>query len=233
MTTLEERKATLHANRLSRQNSLIPQLSEIPTTDPLAPTESENLSPENEATQTRSFASLQAGLIVQAQQQMQIVQMQQEEQQAEHTRQEGIKKKRVAKSVLRRGLMFVLSALSAPVILLDVIVWTFTLGWLNLEMIYGKYFTKGKSRFVDPISWDPIPVAVDKEAIILQGFVVAADIAIGVALLVLTFGGFCLLHDYSMVTSSIGAAASIGASLAQGESGGLCLSGIISSALGF
>ena len=228
MTTLEERKATLHANRLSRQNSLIPQLSQVPTADPLAPTESENPSPEVEAAQTRSFASMQAGLIVQAQQQTHQAQRQQEEQQ---TQQEGIKKKRVAKAVLRRGLMYILSAVSAPTILVGIIVWSFTLGWFNLEMIYGKYFSKGKSRFIDPISWDPIPMAIDKEAIILQGFIVAADLALGVALLVLTFGGFCFIHDYVKILD-ITQVMNIGAALARGENGGLCLSGIIASTFG-
>lgn len=116
--------------------------------------------------------------------------------------------------------------------IINVLFYIFSFGWLNTEMIYGTYFTKGKSRYVAPLSWDPIPMPVDKNAIILAGFVVAADIALGIAALMLTFGGFCILHDMVMVTSSVTQAASIGASLAQGGAAGLCLGGIITSAFG-
>lgn len=133
---------------------------------------------------------------------------------------------------MRRGAIYVISALSAPLLIVDIIIWLFTLGWLNLEMIYGTYFAKGKSRYIEPLSWDPIPMPIDKKAIILSGFIVAADLALGVAILIISFGGFCLVHDFVKVTGSITGAAQIGASLAQGGSGGLCLGGIISSAFG-
>ncbi|MBI4592323.1 hypothetical protein HY733_02660 [Candidatus Uhrbacteria bacterium] len=151
---------------------------------------------------------------------------------------EEVKKK--AKAAFRRGVIFVLDLLAAAFdlgstgisFLVDVFIYFFTFGWLNLEMIYGKHFAKGKSRLVGPISWDPIPMPVDKEAIILQGIIVAADIAIAVSVLVVAMGSFCIIHDFTKLTSSVTEAAQIGASIAKGESGGLCLGGIITSAFG-
>lgn len=152
-----------------------------------------------------------------------------------------LKIKQYAKTTFRRGAIFVVDLLAAALDLsssgvsfvVDCILYMFTFGWLNLEMIYGKYFAKGKSRFVGPISWAPIPMPVDKDALILSGFIVAADIALAIAVLMVGMGGICLVHDFVKVTSSITEAAAIGASLAQGASGGLCLGGIISSTFGF
>lgn len=51
-----------------------------------------------------------------------------------------------------------------------------TLGWLNVEMIYGRWIAKGKNKFIPPIAWDPIPMPIDKQATILQIIVILADI---------------------------------------------------------
>lgn len=51
-----------------------------------------------------------------------------------------------------------------------------TLGWLNVEMIYGRWIAKGKDKFIAPIAWDPIPMPIDKQATILQVIVILADI---------------------------------------------------------
>lgn len=73
---------------------------------------------------------------------------------------------------------------------------------------------------------------IDKDALILCGFVVAADITLVLAFAILMFGGFCIVNDLVIVTGSITEAAQIGAGLAQGESGGLCLGGIMESVFG-
>lgn len=278
MATPEERKTTLHANRLARPVSPTPtssptkinsqphdrrsalQSSRIrafahAATLALAPSPS-NQTPQQDETsqmgasseeenaqqaqaqQAQRLAGIQAGISAQTQRQQ--AQSQQNQQVDEETRQQQEEKKKVAKATMRRGAIYVIDLLASALdisssgvsFFIDIFIYMFTLGWLNLEMIYGKYFAKGKSRYVGAISWDPIPMAIDKEAIILQGFVVAADLALGVAILVLSFGGFCLIHDYVKVTRSITEAAQIGTALAQGESGGLCLSGIITSAFG-
>ncbi|MEK7620313.1 MAG: hypothetical protein AAB413_03705 [Patescibacteria group bacterium] len=212
-----------------------PQQDETSQTD--TPSKEESAQ-QAQAEQSQRLAGIQAGVNAQAQRAQ--AQNQKTEQADEQTQQQREEVKKVAKATMRRGVMYVINLLASALdlgtsgiaFIVTFFLHLFTLGWLNLEMIYGKYFAKGKSKFVDPISWDPIPMAIDKEALILQGFVVAADIALGVAILVLSFGGFCLVHDFVKVTSSITEAALIGSSLARGESGGLCLSGIITSAFG-
>lgn len=198
----------------------------------------EDSAQQAQAQQAQRLAGIQAGISAQTRQQQ--AQSQQNQQVDEETRQQREELKKVAKATMRRGAIYVTDLLAAAFdigssgisFIIDIFFYMFTLGWLNLEMIYGKYFAKGKSRYVGPISWDPIPMVVDKEALILQGFVVAADLALGVAILVLSFGGFCLIHDFVKVTGSVTGAVQIGAALARGESGGLCLSGIITSAFG-
>lgn len=198
----------------------------------------EDSAQQAQAQQAQRLAWIQAGVNAQTRQQQ--AQSQQTQQSEEKTRQQREEIKKVAKAAVRRGAIFVTNSIASAFdlgssgisFLINIFIYMFTLGWLNLEMIYGRYFMKGKSKYVGPLSWDPIPMPVDKNAIILAGFVVAADIALGIAALVLTFSGFCILHDMVKVTSSVTQAVSIGASIAQGEAGGLCLGGIITSAFG-
>ena len=60
--------------------------------------------------------------------------------------------------------------------LIDIIIYFFTLGWLNLEMVYGKYFAKGKSRIISPLDWTPLPIPL--HPIFLHILVIFADIAV-------------------------------------------------------
>ncbi|HAU66031.1 TPA: hypothetical protein DCW61_01670 [Candidatus Uhrbacteria bacterium] len=100
--------------------------------------------------------------------------------------------------------------------------------WKNIQMIYGTHFAKGKSRFIPPISWGPIPMPADKDAILLQIKVVMADLALGITLVVVMFGGFCVVHDIAKFMAS---PLQTGADLAQGGSE-MCLGGIITSIFG-
>ncbi|MBI4714217.1 hypothetical protein HY771_03475 [Candidatus Uhrbacteria bacterium] len=61
-----------------------------------------------------------------------------------------------------------------------------TLGWLNVEMFYGRWIAKGKSKVIAPIAWDPFPMPIDKDANILQALVIIADIFC-IILLILPF----------------------------------------------
>ncbi|MBI5793921.1 hypothetical protein HZA87_02420, partial [Candidatus Uhrbacteria bacterium] len=74
--------------------------------------------------------------------------------------------------------------------------------------------------------WFPIPLfIIDQNAIWLQGFVVAGNIALGVAIVIMGGGGMCILHDYVKLVSD---PISVGAALAGGTTGDLCLGGIMS-----
>jgi len=278
MATPEERKATLHANRLARPASSPPVTSDKPrsskphdrqsalqssrfkaltlaTALTLAQSSATSATQQDDAPQSEDssqneeeqqmqieqaqrLAGIQAAIIAQTAQQ--LAQSQRNEQSEQETQKQREEVKKVAKATFRRGAIYVTDLLAAAFdlgssgisFIVDIFIYLFTLGWLNLEMIYGKHFTKGKSRYVGPISWDPIPMPIDKEAVILQGFIVAADLALGLALLIFAFGGFCLIHDFVKITGSVTEAAQIGAAIAQGQSGGLCLGGIIASAFG-
>lgn len=143
---------------------------------------------------------------------------------------------KLAKQKARRGIIYVVNILATAFdlstlgvsFLIDVFVYMFSFGWLNLEMVYGTHIAKKKSKYVSPISWDPIPMPVDKEAHILQGLLLAADLALIIGLLVFTFMGFCFLHDFIKFTTS---PLQFGTSLASGGNE-LCLGGIISSIFG-
>ncbi len=50
------------------------------------------------------------------------------------------------------------------------------LGWENLQMIYGRWIMKGKHKIVPPLSWDPIPMPFDGQALVLQMVVILKDL---------------------------------------------------------
>jgi len=149
--------------------------------------------------------------------------------------------KKKAKATFRRGAIYIVDLLAGALDLssagvtfvVDVMVYFFTLGWLNLELFYGTYFSKKKSRLVSPLSWDPIPMPVDKDAFILQTFVIAADLLLAIAFIMFLFGGVCLMHDYVMITTNLLEVAKMGADIATGGDGGLCLGGILLPVFGF
>lgn len=142
--------------------------------------------------------------------------------------------KKEAKAAIRRGAIWVVDLIAAALdlgsvgvaFLVDVFIYLFTLGWLNVEMIYGTHIAKKKSKFISPISWAPIPMPVDKEAIWLQSFIVAADILVAVVIATFMFFAFCWIHDYiQILTNPFVTAAEGGANL--------CLGQAILTALGF
>lgn len=90
--------------------------------------------------------------------------------------------------------------------LVTVFIYMITLGWLNVQMIYGSWIAKGKSSFIAPLSWDPIPMPIDKKGIILQGLVIMADlifitmlvlfISIGILILLAIFSPLLILNTF-------------------------------------
>lgn len=147
--------------------------------------------------------------------------------------QQAIKKK--TQAAVKRGFVWIINQLALAVagasagvaLVITAFIHILTLGWLNTEMIYGSYFMKGKSKIVGPLSYEPIPVPFDKKATILIAFVVAADIAFVVAVVVLGSFGACLVHDAVKFASS---PLLTGAAIAQGGTD-LCLGAIIAAAL--
>ena len=71
---------------------------------------------------------------------------------------------------------------------MTIIIQAGTLGYLNLQFFYGSVIRKGQSRFIGPLTWDPIIVPFDENALILKAIVLGIDfvlLTLGVALLAL------------------------------------------------
>ncbi|TAL49837.1 hypothetical protein EPN81_04555 [Patescibacteria group bacterium] len=226
MATPEEQKAKLQAARFRR-----------PVVSPIAQQhQSEEFTEESRLDTLRQRIIAQQIVTQQAEAQQQA----QEQEATEETKKQHQKTEELAKSTMRRGTFYVINLLGSALdtatagisLIFTVFFYIFSLGWLNLEMVYGKFFAKGKSRFISPLSWDPIPMPVDKDALILCGFIVVADIVLVLAILFFLSVGLCVVHDISIITgSTLGETAQVGASLAQGQDGDLCLGGIIKSSL--
>jgi len=141
--------------------------------------------------------------------------------------------KQTMKAGFRRGIIYIVDLVAAALdlssgfisFLVDMFVYMFSLGWLNLEMFYGKWIAKGKSRYISPISWAPFKMPVDKDAFMLQGLILMADLALMTAFAVVTVGTFCVLHDYMLLVTDPLLVAN---SLANGG-GKMCLGGILGS----
>lgn len=229
-----KRRAALLASQFLMRAK--PPAAESPTSDQTRQAQADATAQDQAAEQGRLLLMVQQAMAKRAAAQQ--AQAQQEAQVSEQTRKERERIKQYAKATFRRGFIFVLNWFAAALdmstasvsFVIDVFIYLFSLGWLNLELFYGRILMKGRSRFIGPLSWDPIPMPVDKKAIILAGFVVTADLILGVALLVFTFGSFCIVHDIVKVSSYQGAV-SVGTSLAGGGTGELCFGGIIAAAL--
>jgi hypothetical protein len=185
---------------------------------------------EQQLEQSRIAQYLSKTLIARNQFAQQDATQAQKQKETEET-QEFVKKE--AKAAAKRGAIAVVDLIAAALdissaglsFLVDFFIYMFTLGWLNLEMIYGTHIAKKKSKYISPISWAPIPMPVDKDAIILQAFIITADILLLIAVVSLGFFAMCILHDITMVVSQTGTVIGSGGS-------NLCLGSAALSMLG-
>ena len=99
-----------------------------------------------------------------------------------------------------------------------------------VDMVYGIYIAKRKSKFIPPLSYAPIPLLdkLDKYAIFYQSILIAAVFALALASIALGAGGACFLIDF--VQFSEKPISTTIAAVSGGE--GMCLGGIISLILG-
>ena len=112
------------------------------------------------------------------------------------------KTKRYAKQAFRRLVIYIVDMIAMALdlssatitLIIDWSLYLFTFSWLNLEMIYGRHMAKGKSKFIGPISWAPLKVPVDPNAIILQSLIISADIALAIAAGAVMFVGAAVVY---------------------------------------
>ena len=92
--------------------------------------------------------------------------------------------KRNAKASFKRGMIWLANTIAVSLdlgtmgiaLIVDFAVYSFTFGYLNTEMVYGRWIAKGKHPLIGPISWAPIPMPIDKDAKILQGALIMLNI---------------------------------------------------------
>lgn len=70
-------------------------------------------------------------------------------------------------------------------LLVTIFIHLLSLGWLNVEMVYGTWIKKGKDPVIGRLSWDPIPMPIDKNGLMLQGMVIMADLIVLTAVVIL------------------------------------------------
>lgn len=88
--------------------------------------------------------------------------------------------KELAKKAVPRGAAFMGNGIANVLdlstgglaIIIDIFIYMFSLGYLNYEMFTGK------------LSWDPLPMPIDKDADLLKGIIVITDILVVIVLLV-------------------------------------------------
>ncbi|MFA4845054.1 MAG: pre-toxin TG domain-containing protein [Patescibacteria group bacterium] len=232
-----DRKATMLASRAKNLGGGLPPLPSQPY-QPLNRQETRDAD-DQEAQEEQEEQELQQQQRSSLLQQATMSQMNESQDDSEgdkkkNAAQDAMRKevKKKAKAAFKRGFIFVIGIIAAALdlgtagisFIIDIFVYIFSFGWLNVEMIYGTHIAKGKSKLISPLSWDPIPMPVDPNGFWLQGLVVTADIALGVAIVIFGAGGMCILHDYVKLLSD---PLKVGYAIAGGG-GDLCLGGIMS-----
>ncbi len=98
--------------------------------------------------------------------------------------------KKLAKQAIPRGASFIANTLASALnlgtygiaLIVTFLVYLFSLGWLNVEMILGGWVFKGKHPIISPLQWSPIPMPIDNNpktnSIFLTACVLAADLVL-------------------------------------------------------
>lgn len=78
---------------------------------------------------------------------------------------------KAAKKMIPKAALFITNSIASAfelgtggiALLLTFFIRFLTLGWYNVEMIYGGFIMKGRHRIIGPLSWDPIPMPFPKK----------------------------------------------------------------------
>src|SRR5690606_17142136 len=85
-----------------------------------------------------------------------------------------------------------------------------TLGWMNLEMIYGSWIAKGKSKLISPLNWSPLPLNGILPEQILWGVVILLDLVLIFIGLVILIAMMAVVYIYyQFLTDPVGTTSAI------------------------
>lgn len=95
--------------------------------------------------------------------------------------------KNMAKQMIPRGASFVANGIASVLnigtagvsLIFTIFIYVFSLGYLNAQMFFGK-----KNSLIGELSWAPIPMPIDKNANILKGLILMADLLLIIAIIV-------------------------------------------------
>lgn len=79
--------------------------------------------------------------------------------------------KKAAKKMIPKAANFIANSIASALelgtggiaLLLTFFIRFLTLGWYNVEMIYGGFIMKGRHKLIGPLTWDPIPMPFPKQ----------------------------------------------------------------------
>lgn len=79
--------------------------------------------------------------------------------------------KKAAKKMIPKAALFITNSIASAfelgtggiAFLLTFFIRFLTLGWYNVEMIYGGFIMKGRHMLIGPLTWDPIPMPFPKK----------------------------------------------------------------------
>ena len=92
--------------------------------------------------------------------------------------------KNKAKAGIERGVIYTVDLILGSVdastfgvtFLVDMFLYLFTFGWLNVQLFYGTFLKGGNDPVIAPLTWDPIPPILPDTY--LYGILIAIDIAL-------------------------------------------------------
>lgn len=120
------------------------------------------------------------------------------------------KVQRTVQNALQRGIVvlvnFIAVALdlstSGVTLIINILNYSMTFAWLNLQMFYGSFWTKGESILVPPLDWDPIKVPLSN--VYLYIALLFADVLLILAIFLFCFGiTLVIMFAYTVMTDPL------------------------------
>lgn len=197
---MKRRAALGVAAAMALQTGVARPLPELPQT---AQGESQTAESEEEDEMREEQDEAQRQAILMMQQQQSMVAKQREATQSaiqQETRASTKKAaKQVAQKTVTRGVRWILEGIMGAIdigsagvgIIVTILFQLIDLAWMNVEMVYGSYIAKGKSKFIMPLDWTPLPIPLP--AIWLHILVIFVDVLVVIVFTTMMIAQFLAL----------------------------------------